>query len=323
VGDSAGAERAAAHVAELAPGTMRQGAPWFNHGEVYLLWVQQGRLDEAEQLLAAAVLQHPTISSLRFVHAWILAHQGRFDEARHPYEALAPSHIAGLRNDGVWNQSITFLADLAVDLGDLVGAGLLYDILLPHAPRAIVSWTLTCYGAASHSLGRLAAFLGRPDDATRHFDQALALLARLTARPLLAQTQFRYAEALAAGTATGPPERIGELAARALDTAREIGMPALAASVNLLLGRQAPLPPAPAEPTGAAGRTGAASRHGLTPREIDVLGRLVTGDTNNQIAATLIMSPTTVRAHTISIYRKLEVRGRAEAVAYALRHGIV
>lgn len=61
----------------------------------------------------------------------------------------------------------------------------------------------------------------------------------------------------------------------------------------------------------------------LTPRELDVLERLVAGGTNRDIASTLGMTPKTVMHHTVAIYRKLGVRGRAEAVSWALRSGTV
>ena len=61
----------------------------------------------------------------------------------------------------------------------------------------------------------------------------------------------------------------------------------------------------------------------LTPRELDVLERLVAGGTNRDIAETLGMTPKTVMHHTVAIYRKLGVRGRAEAVSWALRSGTV
>jgi predicted ATPase/DNA-binding CsgD family transcriptional regulator len=61
----------------------------------------------------------------------------------------------------------------------------------------------------------------------------------------------------------------------------------------------------------------------LTERELAVLRELAAGHTNEEIASALAMSQSTVMHHTVSVYRKLAVRGRAEAVAHALRTGLV
>jgi len=54
-----------------------------------------------------------------------------------------------------------------------------------------------------------------------------------------------------------------------------------------------------------------------------VLRLLASGHTNREIAAELVLSVKTVMHHSVSIYRKLGVRGRAQATAYAVTHGIV
>lgn len=61
----------------------------------------------------------------------------------------------------------------------------------------------------------------------------------------------------------------------------------------------------------------------LTPREREVLGHLVAGATYKEISRSLGMTPKTVMHHSGTIYRKLGVRGRAEATAWAFRHGVV
>lgn len=66
-----------------------------------------------------------------------------------------------------------------------------------------------------------------------------------------------------------------------------------------------------------------AGRRELTPRELEVLKLLVAGLTNREIASVLGNSENTVRNHTISIFAKLYVSDRAEAVAAALQRGIV
>lgn len=61
----------------------------------------------------------------------------------------------------------------------------------------------------------------------------------------------------------------------------------------------------------------------LTSRERDVLRRLVEGDSTKAIADTLHVSLDTVRFHYRNIYRKLHVHSQSEAVAQALKKGLV
>jgi len=71
-----------------------------------------------------------------------------------------------------------------------------------------------------------------------------------------------------------------------------------------------------------ADRAISASVEGVLPeplslREQEVLQRIAAGLTNREIAEQLVISPETVKKHTGSIYGKLGVRGRTEAVARA------
>ena len=70
-------------------------------------------------------------------------------------------------------------------------------------------------------------------------------------------------------------------------------------------------------------RRGPRANSELTDRELEVLRELVVGRTNQHIAERLGLSPKTVMHHTGSLYRKLGVRGRTEAVAHALREQLV
>ena len=61
----------------------------------------------------------------------------------------------------------------------------------------------------------------------------------------------------------------------------------------------------------------------LTEREREVLDLIAQGATNREIAAQLFLSPHTVKEHTSSLYRKLKVRNRTEAVQRAQRLGLI
>jgi two-component system response regulator DesR len=61
----------------------------------------------------------------------------------------------------------------------------------------------------------------------------------------------------------------------------------------------------------------------LTPREEQVLTMIARGETNDQIAVDLKLSPNTVKQHASSAYRKLDAHNRTEAVRRAQFHGLI
>lgn len=61
----------------------------------------------------------------------------------------------------------------------------------------------------------------------------------------------------------------------------------------------------------------------LTRRELDVLRLVAEGQTDREVAEALVISPRTVNRHLSNVFVKLDVPGRAAAVAYAIRQGLV
>lgn len=61
----------------------------------------------------------------------------------------------------------------------------------------------------------------------------------------------------------------------------------------------------------------------LSQREGQMLGLIAAGATNREIAARLYLSTDTVKEHNSALYRKLDVRNRAEAVQRAQRLGLI
>jgi two-component system, NarL family, nitrate/nitrite response regulator NarL len=64
------------------------------------------------------------------------------------------------------------------------------------------------------------------------------------------------------------------------------------------------------------------SKFGLTRRETQIIGALVDGQTNKDIANTLGISEYTVKHHLTSVYDKLGVYNRVELVLFAMAHGL-
>ncbi|MFE5583463.1 response regulator [Kitasatospora sp. NPDC056531] len=81
----------------------------------------------------------------------------------------------------------------------------------------------------------------------------------------------------------------------------------------------------PARPAPAAERPATRSGElpdGLTVREAEVLALIAEGLSNAEIAQRLFVSQATVKTHINNLFAKTAVRDRAQAVAYAFRHGI-
>jgi class 3 adenylate cyclase/DNA-binding CsgD family transcriptional regulator len=81
----------------------------------------------------------------------------------------------------------------------------------------------------------------------------------------------------------------------------------------------------PTDATGAirsvAGAKPAYPNH-LTVREVEVLRLIAGGRTNDEISRELVLSERTVARHITNLYGKIGARGKADATAYAIRHGL-
>lgn len=62
---------------------------------------------------------------------------------------------------------------------------------------------------------------------------------------------------------------------------------------------------------------------GISDREFEVLGLLAAGRSNKEIAATLNVSPNTVKTHVAKLYGKLEVTRRTAAIVRARELGML
>jgi tetratricopeptide (TPR) repeat protein len=150
-----------------------------------------------------------------------------------------------------------FLCEPVALAGTAAEAALLYDLVLPWAEQnlmlgmAVLSWE----GPVTRVLGLLAARLGRWDESRAHFEEAIARLARIGARPHLARTEYELARSLLARGLAADRERARALLASALAAAEAIGMPGLVRLAKARLASAAapttspsPSPPRPPSP---------------------------------------------------------------------------
>ena len=67
----------------------------------------------------------------------------------------------------------------------------------------------------------------------------------------------------------------------------------------------------------------AASKYGLSKRELEVLRLVASGKSNREIAASLVISEHTVARHLQNIYSKLGLSSRSAATAFAFERELV
>jgi NarL family two-component system response regulator LiaR len=104
---------------------------------------------------------------------------------------------------------------------------------------------------------------------------------------------------------------------------KDVSADQLARAIRAAHQGRATLSPEAAQALVNAANQPPAPGHDLTERERDVLALMVEGLNNTQIAARLVVSPSTIKTHVSNILSKLGVASRSEAVALALRSGLV
>jgi tetratricopeptide (TPR) repeat protein len=227
-GRFADSERLAQEALALGQRLQTENAAGIFGLQMFTLRREQGRLKELEPVVRYFVQQHTVAGAWRPGLALIYSELGRTEEARSKFEHLAQQDFTDIPHDALWMGCLAYLADVCTFLGDRARAATLYQLLQPYAGHTVViGQAAACYGAVSRYLGALATTLGRWEEAAQHFEDALAMNARMDARPWLAHTQYQYATMLLARDQPGDSEKAVELLKAALVTARELDMRAL------------------------------------------------------------------------------------------------
>jgi DNA-binding CsgD family transcriptional regulator len=275
---------------------------------VTLRW-WDGRFGETVQLFQRLSARVPALLVYRAGLAEALIEAGRADEAQAELERLAAEDLAALPRDPAWSWTLAALAFICHHLGDTIRAATVRELLEPYADRNIVIPGAICLGPAALHLGWLDLTLGQPDLAVRRFQHAATLAARLQAPPIVAMSCEGQARALLARDRPDDRPEARVLLGEVVATAQELGIHGLGERASALLKELGPAA-APAWPAG------------LTGREVEVLRLIAAGHSNRAIAQALYISPNTVLHHVSSIFTKTGVANRAEAAAYATRHGL-
>jgi predicted ATPase/DNA-binding CsgD family transcriptional regulator len=237
-----------------------------------------------------------------------LVQLGQYNEARDHLEASIPG-FAALRDSGFMVMSLLGLAVISAKRGELREAAQMFHRAVQlcgetgdrgHLPIALdgLATVALAEGHGSMCLELLDASTALRLSGARPAMIWFSHWAREVTAPIRARMP-----ATARSSRTEHPEDLELVLVRSLALASDIATP-LAAGART----------GPSLPAGPSGE--------LSPREREVLQLIAAGASNREIADTLVLSVRTVEKHTASIYGKTGLRGRAEAAAFAVRHGL-
>jgi DNA-binding CsgD family transcriptional regulator len=260
------------------------------------LRLRQGRVEEAERLLVGCE-EHPLVllpvARLRLL-------RGEAATAA----ALVERRLAALPEDAPDSVPLLpVLVEARLASGDLAGATGAAE-RLGRVGRSLRRDNVVALGELA--VADVALARGQDDDAGHRVQAALDLLLELGIPFEEAEARLRLARVFAR-----------ERSELAVEEARG----ALATFERLGAARRADEAAAMLRSLGVSGRTVAGRAEELTTREREVLALLGEGLTNAEIAERLVISEKTAGHHVSRIFRKLGLRNRAEAAAYALREG--
>jgi len=272
---------------------------------------------------------------------WVLHWQGDREEASAILEeALAHARDSGDRRTIA--RILFYLGDLLVRKGEPDRASALLQESLEVYQQMGDAWSMAWALGALGEVARLTGDFGR---ATAHLQMSVAILQELNSRSdipyplealaLVAAVQGRHRRAAQLwGAASAmrdavhallPPSYQADYAshvARARATLGEAAfvtawaegrIMALEQALALATTEPAVEPAVPPPPS-------IQDRHGLTPRELEVLRLVASGLSDAQIADRLVISPRTVGKHLQTIYSKLYLPSRSAATRWAIEH---
>ena len=253
-GDLARARALAEEGRHLGARTGRPEARFVELMQSHAVLREEGRLDEAERLLADAPELAETFVPLRVAGAHIAALRGRADEARAFLDHHLETDFAALDDCLHWRYQLALLIEMAAAVEHRAAVEPLERLLDEVNSANLVSAILASAGAVARYRGLLAATAGRWPDAQRLLEQAIredrtagAQLQALRAELDLARLHLRRPGGRDEGLA-----RLDQVARAAL----ALGAAGIAAEAARQKPGAAPPPPAGASPPATFRREG-------------------------------------------------------------------
>lgn len=220
------------------------------------------------------------------------------DRLEHDLSRLLARGVEGLHDDLTWGPVVACASMAAVVARSTVHARMLADAIEPVADQWAATAGAVSFGPFRWHLGRLLGVLGEHDRAREHLLEVIAECDAVDAAPWAARAHLAIATIDPVGGRAHA--EMARIVAERLQMRRVHELALHAQGVEV----EAPRP------------------HGLTRREVEVLGHVARGCTNRDIASEMFLSVKTVERHLLNAYLKVGLRNRSEATAFVLRHGL-
>ncbi len=270
------------------------GMAAFPYGELSLAALR-GREPEFSELVRIAVGdakargEGQAVAMAEFLSGGLYNGLGRYDAA---LEATTPAEQFYAEGAAIW--ALTELIEAAVRCGQPERARCAFERVQESTRAAATDWALGIEA-------RLGALLSDTDDAERLYEEAIKRLGRSSMRVHLARAHLVYGEWL---RRERRPSEAREQLRTAYELFRGFGVEGFAERARLEL-----------VATGERARKRTAeTREQLTPQEAQVARLAAEGETNREIAVRLFISESTVVYHLHKVFRKLDVKSRAQLV---------
>jgi DNA-binding CsgD family transcriptional regulator/tetratricopeptide (TPR) repeat protein len=195
--------------------------------------------------------------------------------------------------------------------GDSINARECYEQLTETLNPDPESTVVFCRGSLTFvqaQLARVAHTAGDLDRAVAHFEAAERDCRAAKHGPELAWICYDHANVLIEVSRPSDTDHAAALISEGAALADRHGMLPLSEKIAVLRESSSVRPSPPG---------------GLTPREVEVLGLVAQGKTNQEIAMELFIAERTASNHVSNILAKINCGNRVEAAAFAHRHGLV
>jgi tetratricopeptide (TPR) repeat protein len=218
------AKTAANQFLELGNRVQDSNAPQgFGAQLVLHLW-EDNQLDAISILLDGFLAEHPMMSAWKCAASFFYSEQNNRDGVQ-IFNTFAELGFDNIPLDETWAIAIQMLINTCCNVGDSRRAEQLYDLSLPgKMHHTIVGYGVMSWGSRARELGKLASLMGRFDEASEHFELAIAQNRKTGAAPWAARSQYDCAKMLAQQRDPAHKNRIRELVAEAQQAANLLGM---------------------------------------------------------------------------------------------------